>query len=169
MKTAKSSYSMPLLLAALLAGGGVLAATAYAMPFGGADAKPGCEARQGQDIQSRMHERHEQRMSALKEKLKLAPQQEAAWNELAASLQPTEGPAMQRKSMRGEPDQMTTVERIERMQAMAEARHARMAERAEAVKAFYSQLTPEQQKVFDSEALATGGHDRGGHRHGRNV
>jgi Spy/CpxP family protein refolding chaperone len=47
---------------------------------------------------------------------------------------------------------------------MADKRHARMAERAEAIKAFYAQLTPEQQKVFDAEAMPN---RHRGHRHHR--
>ncbi len=88
MKTIKTSFSMPILLAALLAGGGILAATAYATPAGGTDGKPRCEARQGQDFQSLMQERRAQHLAALKEKLKLAPEQEAAWNAFAAAMQP---------------------------------------------------------------------------------
>lgn len=52
--------------------------------------------------------------------------------------------------------------RLDRMQAMAEVRRARMAERAAAIKAFYAQLTPEQQKVFDAEGLPAA--HRGHHR-----
>ena len=69
---------------------------------------------------------------------------------------------MDRKAMRAEFDKLSTPERLDRMQAMADKRHARMAERAEAIKALYAQLTPEQQKVFDAEAMPGGHH--GGHR-----
>jgi Spy/CpxP family protein refolding chaperone len=50
------------------------------------------------------------------------------------------------------------------MQAMAEVRRARMAERAAAIKAFYAQLTPEQQKVFGAEGLPAA-HRGPHHRH----
>jgi Spy/CpxP family protein refolding chaperone len=49
------------------------------------------------------------------------------------------------------------------MLAMSEARRARMAERAQAIKAFYAQLTPEQQGVFDAEAMPD--RRRGHHPH----
>jgi Spy/CpxP family protein refolding chaperone len=154
MKSIQASFSMPVLLAALLAVGGVLAATAYAMPAGGTEGKPRCEARQGQDLQSRMEERRAQHMAALKEKLKLAPGQETAWNTFTASMQPGMRHAgTDRQAMREEFQKLSTVERLDRMQAMAEVRRARMAERAGAIKAFYAQLTPEQQKVFDAEAM----------------
>lgn len=78
MKSIKTSFSMPSLLALLLAGGSILAATAYATPAGSADDKPRCEARQGQNLQSRMEAQRAQHLSSLKEKLKLAPEQEAA-------------------------------------------------------------------------------------------
>jgi Spy/CpxP family protein refolding chaperone len=165
MKSIKASFSMPALLAALLAGGSILAATAYALPTGGTDGKPRCEARQGLTPQAR-EARHVQHLAALKEKLKLAPRQEAAWNAFAATMQPGMRPAVaDRQAMRAEFGKLGTVERMDRMAAMAEARHAHMTERAAAFKAFYAQLTPEQQKVFDAEAIPQFQHR--GHHHGR--
>lgn len=166
MKSLKSKFSTPVLLGALLAGGGIVAATAYAQPVGGPDGKPRCVAGAGHDAQSRQALR-DQRMAALKEKLKLAPGQEAAWESFAASLQPMGHPGMNRQAMHAELDELSTPERLERMSALAEARQARMAQRTEAIKAFYSQLTPEQQKVFDAEATAH--RMQRGHHHGRNA
>ena len=168
MKAIKSNFSMPVLLAVLLAGGGILAATANATPAGGADGKPRCEAREGQNLQSRMQERRTQHLAALKEKLKLAPGQEAAWNAFTASMQPGMRHAgADRQARRAEIEKLGTVERMDRMTAMAQTRHARMTERAEAIKSFYAQLTPAQQKVFDAEAMPR--HEQRGHRHGRQV
>lgn len=163
MKSIRSTFSMPLLLTALLAGGAILTSTAHAMPGGGSDGHPRCEARQGQNFQSRMQARHAQHMSALKDKLKLAPEQEAAWNTFAASMQPGMRQAgMGGPATREQFQQLNTVERMDRMQAMAEARHARMTQRAAAIKAFYTRLTPEQQKVFDAEAMPM--HQQRGHQ-----
>lgn len=163
MKAIKSNFSMPLLLAALLAGGGILAAAANASPAGGADDKPRCEARQGQNMQSRM-----QHLAALKEKLKLAPEQEAAWNAFTASMQPGMRHAgADRQAQRAEIEKLGTVERMDRMTAMAQVRQAHMTQRAEAIKSFHAQLTLEQQKVFDAEAMPR--HEQRGHRHGRQV
>lgn len=165
MKSIQSSFSMPVLLVALLAGGGILAATAHALPAGGPDGKPGCEARQWPGPQAR-ETRHAQHLATLKEKLKLAPGQQAAWDAFAAAMQPDMRPAgADRQAMHAEFDKLGTVERTERMTALAETRHARMTERAAAVKAFYAQLTLEQQKVFDAEAMPQ--HPHRGHRHGR--
>jgi hypothetical protein len=166
MKSLKSSFSLPMLLAALLAGGGILAATAHALPAGGPEGKPRCEAGARQNHQSREAFRA-QHLAALKEKLKLAPGQEAAWESFAASQQPMGHPGMNRQAMHAELDELSTPERLERMSALAEARQARMAQRTEAIKAFYSQLTPEQQKVFDAEAMPQRTHR--GHQHGRSV
>jgi Spy/CpxP family protein refolding chaperone len=93
-------------------------------------------------------------MAGLKEKLKLAPEQEAAWNAFAGASQPHPRPmGADREAMRAEFAKLTTPQRLDRMQAMAEMRHARMAERVTATKAFYAQLSPEQQRVFDAEAM----------------
>lgn len=67
--------------------------------------------------------------------------------------------------MRAEFEKLSTTARMDRMTAMAEARHARMTARAEAIKHFYAQLTPEQQKVFDAEALPQRQHRGHQHRH----
>lgn len=166
MKSLKSSFSMPILLGALLAGGGILAATAHALPAGGAEGKPRCEAGIAQKAQSRQAF-HEQRMAALKEKLKLAPGQEAAWSAFASSMQPMGHQGMNRQALRAELDGLSTPERIERMEALAADRRAQMSARAEAIKTFYSQLTPEQQKVFDAEAMPHRAHR--GHHPGRDA
>lgn len=166
MKSIKASFSLPLLLAALLAGGGILAATAYATPAGMAEGKPRCEMREGQDKPSRMQERRAQHLAALKDKLKLAPAQEAAWSAFAAAMQPGVLKAgAERQPLVAE--NLSAPERMDRMLSRAEARHAVLAERAKAVKAFYGQLTPEQQKVFDAEAMDR--HERRGHHSRRNT
>lgn len=166
MKSIKTSISIPALLAALIAGGGVLALSAHAMPGAGPLAKPRCEARQGQNPQAWMAQRHAQHMAALKEKLQLVPEQEAAWNSFAAAVQPGltqagTGP----QGLREDFQKLGTVERLDKLQAIAEARHARMRERTEAIKAFYARLTPQQQKVFDAEAMPMSQH----HMHSRRV
>ena len=56
--------------------------------------------------------------------------------------------------------QLTTPQRLDKMQALRAERDAAMAKRIEAVKTFYAALTPEQQKVFDTQAH--GGFHRAG-------
>ena len=62
-------------------------------------------------------------------------------------------------------EKIETPQRLDKMLAMSELRRAKMVEHAQATKAFYAQLTPEQQGVFDAEAMPDRhrGHDR--HRH----
>lgn len=168
MKSITRSFTQRTVLAALLVGCGVLAASAYAMSTGGpADGTPRCEAQAGKSAHGGFAAKRAAHLAALKDKLKLAPGQEPAWRAFAESLQP--GPRhdrIERGAMREQFAQLSTPERLDRMQAMAEQRQARMAQRAEAVKAFYVQLTPEQQRVFDAEALPQR-HAHTFHRHHR--
>ncbi|MCZ8092747.1 MAG: Spy/CpxP family protein refolding chaperone [Acidovorax sp.] len=127
--------------------------------------KPG-----GPDMQKR-HEEHlahmAKRQAALKEKLKLTAGQESAWTTFTTAMQPGERPARPDPK---ELDKLTTPERIDRMRELR-AQHTAQAERRdEAVKKFYTALTPEQQKTFDTEARHAGpgmrhggpGHDKRG-------
>jgi hypothetical protein len=164
MKSNRAILTKRALMVGLLAGSGILAASSFAMPDSAAAGKPGCEARHGQKADAR-EERRAAHLSALKDKLKLAPEQEAAWNAFASANQPgVHRMGGDRQAMRAEFDKLSTPERMDKMMAMSEARRARMAERAGAIKAFYAQLTPAQQKVFDAEAMA-GGHRGQHHRH----
>lgn len=154
------------LLAGLLAGSGMLAVSAFAMPEGAAAAKPGCEARQGH---ANREAQRAERMSALKDKLQLAPTQQAAWDAFVGAGQSgMKHAGGDRKAMHAEFVKLSTPERLDRMQAMSEVRRAKMAERSEAIKTFYTQLTPAQQKIFDAEVMTKrqrGHHGGHGHRH----
>jgi periplasmic protein CpxP/Spy len=154
MKWIQGSFAKRALMAGLIAGSGILAASSFAMPAGGPTGNTGCEARHGQKVHAKAGEYRAKHLAALKEKLKLKPEQEAAWNAFASASQPAVRHAtMDRKPMQGEFQKLSTPQRLDKMLAMAELRHANMVERAAAVKAFYSQLTPEQQAVFDAEAM----------------
>lgn len=168
MKTKQASFTKRALVAGLIAGGGVLAVSAWAVSGDDTAGKPRCEAKYGPKGEAGWGERRAAHLAALKDKLKLAPDQEAAWASFAESAQA--GPRHQdkdRKAMREEFATLSTPERLDRMQAMAEMRRARMAERAEAIKAFYAQLSPEQQRVFDAEAMPN--QPRGHHHHHRHA
>lgn len=165
MKSKPFSLSRQALLAAVLAGGGLLAATSYAAVSEARTDKPRCEARFGQQAKADHQAKRAAHLSALKDKLQLGAGQQAAWDAFVQSMQP--GPrhgGMERKAMRDEFASLSTPERLDRMQAMAEKRQARMAERAGAAKSFYAQLTPAQQQVFDAEAMPQGRHGKH-HRH----
>jgi hypothetical protein len=165
MKSIRTSLTKRALMVGLIAGSGILAASSFAMSTGDTAGKPGCEARHGQKDPAKWEARRAERLAGLKAKLKLAPEQEAAWNAFASASQPgMHRMGGDRQAMRDEFARLSTPERLDRMQAMAEMRRVKMAERTEAIKAFYAQLTPEQQKVFDAEAM-TGRHRGQHHRH----
>ena len=117
---------------------------------------------------AKMRERMERRMAehqaALKQKLQLTGAQEGAWTTWTQAMKP---PANMQRPNREEFAKLTTPERIDRMRQLRTQRMAEMDKRADATKAFYAQLTPQQQKVFDSEGarFGRGGH-HGGRRHG---
>ncbi|MBY4599092.1 Spy/CpxP family protein refolding chaperone [bacterium BD-1] len=135
---------------------------------GEASAQPATGERRGymksERSEQKMAERHTQRMGALKEKLKLTPAQESAWNSYTAAMQPPARgarPTMDRAAF----EKLSTPERIDRMQALQQERQGAMRQRGDAVKSFYAQLTPEQKKTFDAESLRHGprGHRGFGH------
>lgn len=108
----------------------------------------------------RMHERMakhwERRQTELKSKLRLATEQEPAWG---AFLQGMKVPAktLSQPLDREALGKLTTPERMEKMNTLHEANLAIMQthikQRTEATRAFYNQLSVEQQKVFDAETL----------------
>lgn len=103
-----------------------------------------------EDRRAERMERMQQRIAKLKADLKLTPAQESAWNTYAAAMKPGERPArMDREAFA----KLTTPQRIDKMREMREHRNAEMDRRAQATKAFYAQLTAEQQKTFDAETL----------------
>jgi len=119
-------------------------------------------------LQQRMAEHHARRMAELKVLLQITPAQEGAWTAFAAAMQPPAQPP-QPPMARAELDKLTAPQRID-LQARHEAeRAAHMKQRGDAVKAFYAQLNPEQQKVFDERGHLHGpgdgqrGKPRGGH------
>ena len=105
--------------------------------------------------QQRMAEHHAKRQAELKAQLKLTPAQEGAWNQYTAAMQPP-APDARGPASRADFARLSTPERIDLMQKRADERHARMKQRGDATKAFYAQLTPEQQKSFDSRAQRAG-------------
>ena len=97
----------------------------------------------------RMQKRMAERQAQLKETLKITPAQEAAWNAFVARTAPE--PRMGRDVSREDWAKLPTPQRLDKMQALKAERDARMDKRIDATKSFYAALTPEQQKVFDSQ------------------
>ena len=106
--------------------------------------------------------------AALKAKLKLAPEQEAAWTTFTTAMRPP-APMEHARPDPAEMAKLTTPERIDRMHALR-AQHmadmnAAMDKRDDATKAFYAVLNDEQKKVFDAAHARMGDHH--GEQHGR--
>ena len=166
MKSKQGSYTQRAVLAGLIAASGILAASAYAVSANTADDKPRCEARQLHLGEAGRDGRRAAHLAGLKEKLALNAEQEAAWDAFAAASQHgAHRSGMQRQAMRGDFDKLSTPERLDRMLAMSELRRTHLLERAQAIKALYAQLTPEQQRMFDAEAMPRP--HRHGHHHPR--
>jgi periplasmic protein CpxP/Spy len=165
MKLIQGSLTKRALMVGLIAGCGVLAASSFAMTAGGPESKAGCEARHGQQAHAKGEEVRARHLSELKEKLKLAPEQEAAWNAFTNASQPgVRQLGVDRQAMRGEFDKLNTPQRLDKMLAMSELRRAKMLERVQATKALYAQLSPEQQSVFDAGAMPDRHRGHGRHR-----
>ncbi|MBN8284878.1 Spy/CpxP family protein refolding chaperone [Zoogloea sp.] len=93
-------------------------------------------------------ERMEQHHRKLHEALKLNPEQEVAWKKLIESEHPM-GKGRRDAANAGDAASLTTPERAERMLEHMKAHQAAMADHIVVLKAFYAQLSPEQQKIFD--------------------
>jgi len=135
----KHSLHRPL-LAALLAMGG---AVAWAQTAPAAQEAPA-------QTQPSMAERHARLMTEMKAALKIAPEQESAWNTYATALQPSiqpERPFLSNPKF----DKLPASERIEALQKYRAERDVQIERREAATKAFYTQLTPEQQQIFDAQ------------------
>lgn len=96
-----------------------------------------------------MVQRHAKNLADLKGKLKLSAAQEGAWAGFTEAMKPPMQP-MPRPGHE-EWSKLSTPERIEQLQSLMAKHHEGMNKRAEATKTFYSQLSAEQKKVFDSE------------------
>lgn len=117
----------------------------------------------GRHDPAQMQARIAKHQAELKAKLKLTPAQEGAWTAFTASRQPpVHGARPDRAAMKAEFDKLTTPERIDKMRALRAQRMAEMSaamdKRGDATKTFYAALSPEQQKVFDSQRMGHGGH-----------
>lgn len=106
----------------------------------------------------RMQKHHAERQAQLKAALKLTAEQEPAWN--AFVVRTAHEPRAMKPGAREDWSKLTTPERLDKMQAIKAERDAQMAQRIDATKSFYAALTPEQQKVFDTQAH--GGMQRAG-------
>ena len=113
-----------------------------------------------------MQERMARRQAEMKQKLQITPAQEGAWNNWTQTMRPPA--ARPQRPNFVEFARMTTPQRIDRMREMRNQRNAERDRRGDATKAFYAQLSPQQQKVFDEQSFGMMGRGgkggRGGHR-----
>lgn len=111
---------------------------------------------------ARMQARMDQRLAALKAKLQITAEQEAAWTAFTTAVKPKPSTVMANMAAtHAELDKLPTPERLDRMRALRTQRvtemNLLMDQRAEATKTFYAALTPAQKKVFDEQfSRATG-------------
>ena len=92
-------------------------------------------------------ERMAKRQAKLHDKLALTPGQEAAWQVFTAKMQasvPTRSDARPAAPL-------TAPERAERKAAFLQVAQQQAAGRVQPIKEFYAVLSPEQQKIFDSQ------------------
>ena len=106
-------------------------------------------------------EQHAQRLRAV---LQLRPDQEPALRALVEASRPDPARIERRRQERAEMRKLTTPQRLDRMQARMAERQAAFTKRADAVRRFYAQLTPAQQRAFDALHERRGGF--GGRKHG---
>jgi hypothetical protein len=122
------------------------------------DAHPGKE-----QMQAKMADIYAKRQARLHDLLKLTAQQESAWANYQSSIKP---PALDGKRPEHKPfNQLTAPERLTLALDMTKQREALLETRVKAVSAFYGQLNPAQQTLFDEHGL--GGERGGRHGHGR--
>lgn len=100
-----------------------------------------------------LHARH------LRDALQLRPDQETALQQLVVALQPPAGALEHKPGDREAMKGLSMPQRLDRMQAEMAEHQARFQQHAQAIKRFYAQLTPTQQKAFDSMPMP-------GHEHG---
>jgi len=148
---------------ASLALAGVIAVTAAGAslaqpaPDAAAPAAAGGEGRRWQHPDpAQMAERHTERLRAI---LQLRPDQEPALRSLMDALRPDPAEMQRRQAERQERAQLTTPQRLDRMQARLAERQTRFGRKADAIKRFYAQLSPAQQRAFDAMPMM-------GHHHG---
>ena len=92
-------------------------------------------------------ERIAKRQAALHDKLALTPAQEGAWQLFTARMQATVTPRSDVRPAQA----LTAPERAERKAAVLQVAQQQAASRVQPIKEFYAVLSPEQQKIFDSQ------------------
>ena len=113
---------------------------------------------------AQMMAKHLERQAAhLRDALQLRPDQEPALHAFLDSMKPPADAVEHMKKDHEEAAQLTTPQRLDREAARFDERRSHMQAHADAVKRFYAQLSPSQQKAFDAMGPMRGPHGgRGG-------
>jgi hypothetical protein len=120
-------------------------AASYAQPAPqGADSAPAAAARHRSP-----EEMAAARAARLRALLQLRPDQEPALTAFLASMKPVEAGVGREHEDRAAEETLSAPERMERMLAHMDKVRAEMGQKLDALKTFYGQLTPAQQKAFD--------------------
>lgn len=127
-----------------LGAGGVALAQ---QPPGPPDGRPGMMMRGERPDPAAMAARHAQR---LRDSLQLRPDQEPALRALMDAMTPPPGAMERMREARAERQALTTPQRLDRMAARMADHQAMFDRRATAIKRFYAQLSPSQQRAFDA-------------------
>ena len=105
--------------------------------------------------------------------LQLRQDQEPALQAFLTAMAPPEGMGAHMGMRRGpggpdgQPEQLTTPQRLDRQAAMMAQHQQAFQRRADAIRRFYAQLTPTQQRAFDAlQGPGRGGMGMGRHRRG---
>jgi len=142
------------------------AGASFAQPASAPPGAPGARA-EGRHWQrpdpAQMAERHAQR---LRDTLQLRPDQEPALRAFIAATAPRPGDHDRMRKGREAGQTLTTPARLDRMEARMAEHQARFHAHAEALRRFYAQLSPSQQKAFDAMPRHEG-MGRGGMGHGQ--
>ena len=85
-----------------------------------------------------------------RQSLRLAPSQEGALQAYVAALQTTRGETDRIRAQAQQLATLPTPQRLDAQLAQSDAMRAVFLKQMVAIKAFYAQLTPEQQKTFDA-------------------
>ena len=128
-----------------------LLALAIALAGGAAAAQPAGQFGPGEGRQGRAPPRSPQDIARqLRARLALRPDQEGALQDFVRAMAPPPGMQTRLGEQRREAATLRTPERLDRMVSnMDEMRQFTFA-RVQATKAFYRQLTPDQQRTFDA-------------------
>ncbi len=144
------NYAAAALAAAVLGTAGLQGA-AYAAGDPGAPPPPGPQDQMHRPPMdgAQFERRAEARLARLHDDLKLNADQEPAWKTFADKTKPEPRRAPDWESL----SKLSTPDRMEKMLALMRDGVNKMGARVAAVREFYSKLTPDQQKTFDTEYM----------------